>query len=538
MSPDLSDALLQQWDALFMTLHQRVLPHFLRVETQQRVSRLLRGFLQRLDRKNSWQLAEALQEPSPHGVQRLLNGARWDAEAVRDELRSFVVEHLAAPDGVLVLDETGFLKQGAHSVGVARQYSGTAGRIENQQIGVFLAYTTPRGTAFIDRALYLPEEWTQNPTRCQASGIPPSVGFATKPALAQQLLERAFAAQVPARWVVADSVYSTDDLQLWLQSRGRQYVLMVPCTYPIWTAGQQVDSADLVAQLPAAAWQRLSAGAGSQGARLYDWTWLQLPYQAEAGMQHWLLGRRSLHTPATYAYYHVYAAATSTLAEVVQVAGARWTIETGFAQSKGEVGLDQYQVRTWTAWYRHITLALLAYAYLVVARAHAAPLVNEGVPVSVPEVRRLLRLVGRGEAERHEQVRWSRWRRQHQARARHYHEQRRHPTTQPPADGGWVAPQLPGIGDLTDQGWQEIAPLLPRYQRHPNQRSLGPREALEAMVWVMQRGVAWRTVPETRAAWHTVYSRYQQWRKAGIWQQIVQILDTNSPAMPFGKVLL
>jgi SRSO17 transposase/transposase len=538
MSYDLSDALLQQWDALFMTLHQRLRPHFKRRETQQRVRRLLHGLLQRLDRKNSWQLAETLQEPSPYGLQHLLNGARWDVEAVRDELRTFVVDHLGATNGVLIVDETGFLKQGTHSVGVARQYSGTAGRIENQQIGVFLAYATPQGTAFIDRALYLPEEWTHDPARCQASGVPPTVGFATKPALAQQLLARALAAQVPARWVVADSVYSTDELRLWLQTQDMQYVLMVPCTYLIWTAGQQVESAVLLGQMPADGWVRLSAGDGSQGARLYDWAWVQLPYHAAAGYAHWLLGRRSLHPPHTYAYYHVYVRTTSTLADVVQAAGTRWAIETGFAQTKGEVGLDQYQVRTWPAWYRHITLALLAYAYLVVARAHNALAQEEQPPLSVPEMRRLLHLMGRREDERHAQLRWSRWRRAHQRRAQQCHERRRHARSPAPVPREPVTAALPGIGALTEAGWQQIAPLLPRYQRHPNQRSLPPRQALEAMVWVMQQGVAWRTVPETLAAWHTVYTRYQQWVKAGIWQRVVQLLNGSTPVMDLGRVPL
>jgi transposase len=299
-----------------------------------------------------------------------------------------------------------------------------------------------------------------------------------------------------------------------------------------------VASAALLAQLPTDAWLVLSAGEGSQGARLYEWAWLQLPYRAEAGYAHWLLGRRSLHTPDSYAYYHVYAAAASTLAEIVRVAGTRWTIETGFAQSKGEVGLDQYQVRTWLAWYRHITLALLAYAYLVVVRVSGAVVTNETPLVSVPEARRLLQVLGRPEHERAAQLRWSRWRRQHQARARQGHEQRRQTCTPPLARVVAVARKLPGLGALTEPGWQQLALYLPHYQRHRGQRNLTPRAALEAMLWVMQRGVAWRTVPETLAAWHTVYTRYQQWVKAGIWQQVVHILNGSSPVMDVGKVPL
>jgi transposase len=230
--------------------------------------------------------------------------------------------------------------------------------------------------------------------------------------------------------------------------------------------------------------------------------------------------------------------ATSTLAEVVQVAGTRWTIETGFAQTKGEVGLDQYQVRTWTAWYRHITLALLAYAYLVVLRAQNASGTTETALLSVPEMRRALTVLEGQDAEKQHYLRWLHWRCRHQCGARQAHERRRQACSPAPAAQEPVAAVLPGIGSVTEESWQQIAPLLPRYQRHPNQRILTPRQALEAMVWVMQHGVAWRAVPETLAAWHTLYTRYQQWVKAGIWQQVVQILNGNTPDMDLGKVPL
>jgi SRSO17 transposase len=326
-----------------------------------------------VERKNGWQLAEHLGEAGPQGVQRLLNAADWDADAVRDDLRALVVESLAAPDGVLVLDETGFLKKGTKSVGVARQYSGTAGRRENQQIGVFLLYASAQGAAFIDRTLYLPEVWASDAARRDAAGVPPTVPFATKGELAMAMLAQAFAAGVPAAWVVGDTVYGHDELRRWLEDQGRSYVLAVPATHGLWTAAQQVEARVLAAELPEEAWTPLSAGEGSQGARLYDWACFVLPYDATTGMAHWLLVRRSLSDPAKQAYYRVYGPADTGVETMVRVAGQRWCIEVAFEEAKGLVGLDQYEVRGWTAWHRHITLALLAHAALVSARAGTIP---------------------------------------------------------------------------------------------------------------------------------------------------------------------
>jgi SRSO17 transposase len=215
----------KKWDKAFDYLHQHLFAHFRRSETRCRVRRYLLGLLSATERKNSWQLAEIMHESGPQGMQRLLNTAHWDVEVVRDELSAYVIEQLGHTDGVLVLDETGFLKKGTHSAGVARQYSGTAGRIENQQIGVFLAYASPHGAALIDRALYLPEEWTQDPARCQRAKVPQDYAFASKPSLAQHMLKRALGAQLPARWVAADTVYSTTELRLWLEEHGLWYVL-------------------------------------------------------------------------------------------------------------------------------------------------------------------------------------------------------------------------------------------------------------------------------------------------------------------------
>jgi SRSO17 transposase len=350
----------------------RIAGYFHRREMRERARRYLEGLLTPVERKNSWQLAEGLGEAGPQGVQRLFTDADWDAEAVRDELRMYVVEHLADErSGVLVIDETGFVKKGTKSAGVARQYSGTAGRRENQQIGVFLLYASERGAAFIDRALYLPDEWMGDAERREEAHIPAGVGFATKGEIARELLARAFAAGVPARWVVGDTVYSADELRRWLEGQGRHYVLAVPQTHAIWTRGHQRTVERLVADLPADAWARLSAGEGSQGPRWYDWACLALPYVATMGRTHWLLARRSRSDPTKLAYYRVYGPVDTPVHEMVRVAGRRWTIEEGFEQAKGEVGLDQYEVRRYDAWYRYITLALLAHAALEVTRLSA-----------------------------------------------------------------------------------------------------------------------------------------------------------------------
>jgi SRSO17 transposase len=295
-------------------------------------------------------------------------------------LRSYVIEHLGEASGVLVVDETGFVKKGKKSAGVARQYSGTAGRRENSQVGVFLGYASPKGYAFIDRALYLPEEWTSDRVRCREAGIPDEVGFATKGELAKRMLGRAFAAGVPAEWVVGDTVYGYEELRLWLDERAKNYVLAVPETHAVWVQGRQQPVGLLAALLPPQAWVVLSAGEGSKGPRLYEWAWLQLPDETTGPHERarFLLIRRSLADAGKRAYYRVAGPAQTTLPQVVQVAGSRWKIEEGYEQAKGEVGLDQYEVRTWRAWYRYITLALLAYATLVVVQGQARALEKKG----------------------------------------------------------------------------------------------------------------------------------------------------------------
>jgi SRSO17 transposase len=353
-------------------LERRLAPYFERTEPRQRAMAYLRGLLSPAERKNSWQLAEVSGEATPYAFQHLLRRALGDPEAVRDELRRYVLQHLGDPEAVLVLDETGFLKKGRHSAGVARQYSGTAGKVDNCQIGVFLGYASPLGHALVDRELYLPEEWTDDRERCQHAGIPADRPFATKPQLARQMLARALAAGVPARWVTGDSVYgNARRLRMWLEAQPQAYVLAVSGQESVWVGWQPRRVKTLLAALPDDGWTRLSAGDGTKGPRWYDWRWLPLAEPLEPGWRRWLLVRRRVSDPEELTAYVVFAPQATSLEEWVRVAGSRWTIESGFEGAKGEVGLDDYEVRSWTGWYRHITLAMWAYALLTVLRAGA-----------------------------------------------------------------------------------------------------------------------------------------------------------------------
>jgi len=327
-----------------------------------------------VERKNGWQLAEVNGDDTPYGVQHLLGRAVWDADAVRNDLCAYVLESLGDPHGVAVIDETGFLKKGRQSAGVARQYSGTAGRIENCQIGVFLGYASARGHALLDRELYLPKEWTTDRARCLQAGIPQDRAFATKPELARCMLERAFRAGVPVMWVTGDSVYGDDRrLRLWLEAQERAYVLAVSGKEYVWLGWQQRQVKTVLAALPAEGWTRLSAGDGTKGPRWYDWCWLPLAAPLQPQWRRWLLVRRSVSEPTDLTAYVVFAPRDSALEAVVRAAGSRWTVESCFEAAKGEVGLDQYEVRSWTGWYRHITLAMWAYALLTVLRAAHLP---------------------------------------------------------------------------------------------------------------------------------------------------------------------
>jgi SRSO17 transposase len=356
--------------AYLADMARRLAPYFARSQSRDRVLAYLRGLLSEVERKNSWQVAEVCGESTPYGFQYLLSRAYWDADAVRDELRTYSMQHLGDPNGVLVLDETGFLKKGRHSAGVARQYSGTVGKVENCQIGVFLSYASPLGQVLLDRELYVPQEWTDDRERCRQAGIPEDRRVATKPQLAQQMLARVFAAGMPAPWVTGDSVYGHDRrLRMWLEAQPHAYVLAVSGQEYVWLHERQRQVKTLLATLPEDGWTRLSAGDGAKGPRWYHWRWLPLAEPLEPGWHRWLLVRRSLSEPADLTAYVVFAPQPTTLEEVVRVAGSRWTVESGVEAAKGEVGLDQYEVRSWTAWYRHITLAMWALALLTVMRA-------------------------------------------------------------------------------------------------------------------------------------------------------------------------
>jgi SRSO17 transposase len=362
------------WGRGLSAMHARIAHRFMRPEPRRRALRYLKGLLSPVERKNGWQLAEQAGEPTPDGMQRLLATADWDAEQVRDDLRAYVMEHLGDPEAVLVVDETGFLKKGTKSVGVQRQYSGTAGRIENCQIGVFLAYASARGRTFLDRELYLPKEWAADRARRQEAGVPAAVEFRTKPQLARAMLERALAAEVPAAWVTGDEVYGGDRrLRLWLEERQVPHVLAVKSTEPLWTrtTWRQVAAKTLAAAVPEREWERLSAGDGAKGPRVYDWARVPIRALPEPGWAYWLLVRRSLTDPTDLAYYVCFCPAETPLAALVRAAGTRWAIEESFESAKSEVGLDHYEVRRWPGWYRHSTLALLAHAYLTVTRATA-----------------------------------------------------------------------------------------------------------------------------------------------------------------------
>jgi SRSO17 transposase len=374
MPDDVTDEVLRSWIAGLDDLFARVAGRFGRVEPRRQARLYLMGLLAPVERKNGWQLAEAAGDATPDRMQRLLNNARWDPRAVREDLRGYVSEHLGDPAGVLIVDETGFIKKGARSAGVQRQYSGTAGRVENCQLGVFLAYAAPRGRALIDAELYLPRSWTQDRARCAQAAVPADAGFATKPALAQAMLVRALDAGIPARWVTADEAYGQDHkFRAFCEQRRIGYVVAVPrsqSTGPGTGYGNTGSRADvLAASAPEQAWKRLSAGDGAKGPRLHDWALATLPGEPGEGFERWLLIRRSITEPAELAYYLCSGPAGTTIDQLVRVAGSRWAIEECFQTAKNETGLDQYQVRRYDSWHRHITLAMLAAAYLAVTAA-------------------------------------------------------------------------------------------------------------------------------------------------------------------------
>jgi SRSO17 transposase len=423
------------WRGLFDTVMARVAGRFARVEPRRTARAFVLGLLSGIERKNCWWLAEHAGRSGPQTMQRLLREAVWDADALRDDVRDLVVEHLGHPDGVLIPDETGFCKKGTHSVAVQRQYTGTAGRIENAQVAVFLGYASTAGRALIDRRIYLPACWSEDCDRRAAAGVPTEVEFATKPRLAFNMIADAIAADVPAGWVAADEVYGNDAVfRAGVQALGLGYVLAVACDHRVTVNhGRSRMRADhLAAGLPDTAWQQLSAGVGAKGPRWYAWAWIQID---ATGSNQTLLIRRNT-TTGELAFYRCYSPAPVTLSTLVRVAGIRWSVEESFQAAKGQVGLDHYQVRGWTPWHRFVTLAMLALALLTALATRAAPAANpdphrhahDNGPIAhtTGEIRRLFNaLLNTPPAQLIDQLRWSSWRRNHQGRARQAHYRRR-----------------------------------------------------------------------------------------------------------------
>jgi len=333
----------------------------------QNMIKYLRGLLGSSERKNGWQLSEYVGEHTPYALQQLLYRGRFSADGLRDELRSYVVRNLGEEDGVLVVDETGFLKQGKHSCGVKRQYSGTAGRIENCQIGVFLTYASRKGHSAIDRRLYMPEDWMEAPERCKKAGVPESVLFQTKPQMALEMIQEATSADVPYTWATGDCVYGDyTDIRMWLEQNGKCYVFSVSGKAYVWRGMKQESVSSILKNLPEEDWFEASCGDGSKGMRVYDWQALPMNPGVTEGFERSILIRRSKSSPDELRAYICFAPIDTPKQKLVEVAGCRWTVETCFKESKSEVGLDQYEVRSYDGWYKHITLACIALAFLTV----------------------------------------------------------------------------------------------------------------------------------------------------------------------------
>jgi SRSO17 transposase len=369
-----SSAAGRWWSEALGELHGRIGHRFARSEARGRAKRYLLGLPGRVERKNGWQLAEAIGERDPQGVQRLLNSAMWNADLVRDDLGKYVVEHLGDEEtGILIVDETGFLKKGTKSVGVSRQYTGTAGDTVNCQVGVLLVYASNKGAAFVDRALYLAKAWTNDPTRCAEAAVPEGIAFRNKIELAERMLERVFAAEVPARWVVADSFYGRSHaFREWLEECGRPYAVMVPKTNAVPLEGRKKKIEQHVERLPEGAWSEVRPARGGGGRRPWEWACVDLAPDPHKGMRRWLLVRRSTDDPEDRGFYQAYGPEGTSIEKLVQVCQDRWAVEECFAEAKGEVGMDHYEVRNWDAWRRHVTLCLLAHAFLLVVRLAAA----------------------------------------------------------------------------------------------------------------------------------------------------------------------
>jgi SRSO17 transposase len=357
------------WDRELIALKDRLASVFRRSDVAASAGAFIDGLLSGIARKTGWLLAEQAGLRRPYRMQSLLGRSSWNADALRDRVQAEVIASLGDAAGVLVVDETGFLKKGEHSVGVARQYSGTAGRIENCQVGVFLGYASRFGQALIDRRLYLPEAWASDAERRRRVQVPASVEFATKPQIACDLIASALDAGIPCAWVLADALYGSDSrLRRMLEARGQAYVLAVRSNHTLrmLTADGllQTDPAEMADELPAEAWKPHAAGEGSKGVRLYDWARIALPWVVDDSFERWVLIRRNRRDPQDRAYYLVFAPAGTELAELAGAAGLRWTIEECFQRAKEELGLDHCEARSWHGWHRHMTLCMAALAFL------------------------------------------------------------------------------------------------------------------------------------------------------------------------------
>lgn len=367
---------VDEWTVRFDELFARVAGVFNRVDLRRCAMDYMRGLLGPVERKNTWQIAEYAGHNGPYRFQNLLGRASWDPERVRDELRDYVFEQLGEVDGVLIFDETGFVKKGEASAGVARQYTGTSGKVDNCQVAVFAAYASRAGRALIDRELYLPKSWTGDERRRAEAGVPETRRFLTKPELAVRMMTRILAQDAPIAWVAADEAYGQDaKFRAACLHRNAGYVVAVPRSQHVPTTRlgtRRIDT--LAAQAPPEAWERISAGDGAKGPRLYDWASARIGawWDEENGIGHWVLIRRSLTDPADLAFYLCAGPAETPLAELVRIAGARWAIEECFQAAKTHTGLDQYEVRSYVGWYKHVTLAMLAHAFLA-ALAKGAP---------------------------------------------------------------------------------------------------------------------------------------------------------------------
>ncbi|WP_434971554.1 IS701 family transposase [Micromonospora peucetia] len=370
-----------------------VADRFVRAEPRATAAQFVEGLLSGVERKSCWSLAEWAGHADPQAMQRLLRTAVWDADVVRDDVRAWLIDQLGHPEAVLVTDETGFLKKGVCSVGVQRQYTGTAGRVENSQVGVFLAYVSPTGRAMIDHRLYLPETtWCDRPERRTAAGVPDDVGFATKPALARQMIAAALDAEIPFAWVTGDEVYGADPgLRTDLEHGGIGYALAVGCDRHVAVNDGRtlIRVDDLAERIPTREWQQHSCGPGAKGPRDYLWAWITTA--TRPGEHRWLLIRHSRGT-GELAFYLCWSPRPVPLHTLVRVAGSRWSIEELFQTGKGQVGLDHYQVRSWTGWHRFITLAMLALAVLTILAAQQPATDPKIIALTIAEIRNVSRV--------------------------------------------------------------------------------------------------------------------------------------------------